>query len=172
MKAIIYAGIGLFSVATVYGVADYYSSQKKGILDNLYKEEEPLKETVNSTGNTTVIPVKNSVTNVSVNKTMALTTSVKKEKKVKQPKRKMRLEDFSRGRIPEPIPVEPMPVDIKKETPPKVDEIKIKEEALKQDVKITQPAKPERRITMDMFSRAPLRPRLKADTTAKVTRSN
>ena len=40
MKAIIYAGISLFSVATVYGVVDYYSSQKRGTLDKLYKEED------------------------------------------------------------------------------------------------------------------------------------
>lgn len=38
MKAIIYAGISLFSVASVYGVADYYQSEKRGTLKNLYKE--------------------------------------------------------------------------------------------------------------------------------------
>ena len=34
MKAIIYAGIGLFSIASVYGVADYYNSKKTGNLKN------------------------------------------------------------------------------------------------------------------------------------------
>ena len=35
MKAIIYAGIGLFSIASVYGVADYYNSKKNGELKKL-----------------------------------------------------------------------------------------------------------------------------------------
>ena len=45
MKAIIYAGIGLFSAASIYGVADYYQSEEKGVLKNLYKDVPAIKET-------------------------------------------------------------------------------------------------------------------------------
>jgi len=38
MKTIIYAGIGLFTAASVYGIADYYSSEKKGQLKDLYQD--------------------------------------------------------------------------------------------------------------------------------------
>ena len=54
MKAIIYAGIGLFSIASVYGVADYYKSKKNGELKKLYVEEKvpvvpPTEEEKNDT---------------------------------------------------------------------------------------------------------------------------
>ena len=57
MKAIIYAGLGLFSVATVYGVVDYYNSQKKGTLDNLYKEPEEELVTETPQVNAKLLPV-------------------------------------------------------------------------------------------------------------------
>ncbi len=95
MKAIIYAGIGLFSAASVYGVVDYYNTKSKGILDKMYKEETPSvttkKETTPATLSTTVEitkPIPNT------------TTAVKKEsKKLKLPVRRIKLDDFSRGRI-------------------------------------------------------------------------
>jgi len=45
MKAIIYAGIGLFSAASIYGLTDYYHSEEKGTLKNLYKEAPVSKQT-------------------------------------------------------------------------------------------------------------------------------
>ena len=104
MKAIIYAGIGLFSVATVYGVADYYSTQKKGVLDNLYKEQEEMPiETEKTALNTTTLPV-----NVKEVKTENSTAVIKTNKKLKKLKRTIRLEEFSRGKIEEPIMPEPV----------------------------------------------------------------
>lgn len=41
MKSIIYISIGLFSVASVYGIADYYKSNKNGIVQQLYQETVP-----------------------------------------------------------------------------------------------------------------------------------
>lgn len=40
MKMIIYAGIGLFCSAAVYGFADFYISNSKGQVDNIYKEDD------------------------------------------------------------------------------------------------------------------------------------
>lgn len=158
MKAIIYAGIGLFSVASVYGLADYYQSQKKGVLNNLYREEE----VINETGK---IPIETSVNrdiNLNTGIITVLAPSVKKTKKIKSAKRTIRLEEFSRGRI-----IEPVPVEIKKEEPKKMEEIKLMEEAPKSDVKSGEVIKTERRIGLDMFSRASLKRPVKRDNMKK-----
>lgn len=172
MKAIIYAGIGLFSVATVYGLADYYSSQKKGTLDNLYKEEESSNETEKPVVNTAVITKKDLESNLSSNKAVALTTTVKTAKRSKQPKRTIRLEEFSRGRIIEPMPAEIKVLEFKKEEPVKIEEIKPKLEMPVTDIKPVEVAKPERRISLDMFSRAPLRHSLKTDKIVVASKTN
>ncbi|MFZ1304437.1 MAG: hypothetical protein WAT20_14855 [Ferruginibacter sp.] len=105
MKAIIYAGIGLFSVATVYGVADYYSSKKNGELKKLYVEEKlpPPVPTVEEK-TVEVIPVKNVETTPS--ETKVVKAKVKSPKKVKKVKKTIRFENFSRGRIKEPVVME------------------------------------------------------------------
>ncbi len=172
MKAIIYAGIGLFSVATVYGLADYYSSQKKGTLDNLYKEEEAGNEPERPAVNTAVITKKDLESNLSSTKVAALTPAVKTKKKLKQPKRTIRLEDFSRGRIIEPIPAEMKLPEIKKEEPVKAEEIKPKQEMPAVDIKTAEVIKPERRISLDMFSRAPLKRPLKLDKKVVTSKMN
>lgn len=70
MKAIIYAGIGLFSAASIYGVPDYYHSEEKGVLKNLYKDAPAIKET----------------------------------KAVESPsERDIKMEDYSRAKIEEPV---------------------------------------------------------------------
>lgn len=117
MKLIIYAGISLFSVASVYGVADYYQTEKSGTLKNLYKETS---------------------------------ASVKEEERV------IDAEDYSRGKINEPVLAsnEEVPV-IKKTTPVKVP-MKKKTTAIK---KRTAPSKlfnAERKINLEKFSRAKL----------------
>jgi predicted nucleic acid-binding OB-fold protein len=104
MKAIIYAGIGLFSVASVYGVTDYYSSKKSGELKKLYVEEKvppPAAEEEEKT--VEVIPVKNVETTPAETKVV---TKAKSRKKVKKVKKTMRFENFSRGRIKEPVVIE------------------------------------------------------------------
>jgi hypothetical protein len=104
MKAIIYAGIGLFSVATVYGVVDYYNTQKKGTMDKLYKETEEVVVTDEPQVTTKVMQANLTETNT-VN-TVAVSKNAKVTKKLKKQKRTIRLEDFSRGRIEEPIVIE------------------------------------------------------------------
>lgn len=154
MKAIIYAGIGLFAVASVYGVADYYSSQKKGTFDKLYKEEEAPVEVTKNEITTTVIPVKNTGTEITNSKNM--TTTTKANKKTRASHKRIRLEDFSRGRIPESMPIEiTTPVEIKKEEPaPKEDPVM---ERVIAAGKETFTPQPERKLSLEMFSRAPLR---------------
>ena len=169
MKAIIYAGIGLFSVATVYGLADYYSSQKKGTLNNLYKEEEHINETEKPVVNTAVITKKGLESNLISSKTVALNTTDKTTKKSKHQKRAIHLEDFSRGRIIEPMPAEIKVLEFKKEEPAKIEEIKPKIELPAVDIKTAEVVKPERRISLEMFSRAPLKRLVKLD--KKVTAS-
>jgi len=161
MKAIIYAGIGLFSVATVYGVVDYYNSQKKGTLDKLYKEPEEVVVTERPLISTTATPINTTGTNpgnsISVSKAV---------KKSRHQKRTIRLDEFSRGRIEEPVVIVP-----ETWTEP------VKEEAKKPEVvpapearvePVVQPAvvKKElrRKISLDQFSRAPLRIPVKTDT--------
>ena len=167
MKAIIYAGIGLFSVATIYGMADYYSTQKKGTLDKLYKEEVVPAETEKTVLNTNVIQLNAPETN-SANKLVS-----KAFKKAKHPKRTIRLEEFSRGRIVEPMPVELVtPVQPVKEEPKKTEEIKLIDLT---STKVTELVKPDvikkdppRKLSLDMFSRAPLRDPVKKDKQVKI----
>lgn len=155
MKAIIYAGIGLFSVATVYGLADYYSSQKKGTLDKLYAEEEITTVPVVEEKTTTVLSVKNVETEVAENKTT--TTKAKASKKVKNPIKEIRLENFSRARIPESIVMEEkIEEPLKKAeviTPEKINVVPVEKVVIKEE--------PERKISLDMYSRAPLKKQVK-----------
>lgn len=101
MKAIIYAGIGLFSIASVYGIADYYSSNKKGELKKLYAEEEkiPAPVPVEQEKTVEVVPVKE----ITASEVKVAKAKTKAPKKVKKVKRTIRFEDFSRARIPEKI---------------------------------------------------------------------
>ena len=114
MKAIIYAGIGLFSVATVYGVVDYYNTQKKGTMDKLYKEPEEVVITDEPQVTTTIVPANLIKTN-----TVKTVADSKVKKKLKKLRRTIRLEDFSRGRIEEPlikeIVAQPVKEEVKKQ---------------------------------------------------------
>jgi hypothetical protein len=105
MKAIIYAGIGLFSIASVYGVADYYNSKKSGELKKLYVEEKvPVAVPAEEEKTAELIPVKNGETTNTETKVVA--AKVKSPKKAKKVEKTLRFENFSRARIPEPLIVE------------------------------------------------------------------
>jgi len=105
MKAIIYAGIGLFSIASVYGVADYYHSKKNGELKKLYIEEKaPVVAAVAEEKTAEVTPVKNGETSAA--ETKVVTAKAKSPKKIKKFEKVLRFENFSRARIPEPIIIE------------------------------------------------------------------
>lgn len=102
MKAIIYAGIGLFSAATVYGVVDYYGTKKNGTLDKMYKEEETVLPVKEETINTVELPVKNEPAKAAVAETKMATTKNSKAKRTfpyKAKVREVKFSDFSRGRI-------------------------------------------------------------------------
>jgi hypothetical protein len=102
MKAIIYAGIGLFSAATVYGVVDYYGTKKTGTLDKMYKEEETVLPVKEETMSTVELPVKNEPVKATVAKTKIATTKNSKAKRTypfKTTVREIKFSDFSRGRI-------------------------------------------------------------------------
>lgn len=105
MKAIIYAGIGLFSIASVYGVADYYKSKKSGELKKLYVEEKvPVLVPAAEEKTVEAIPVKNGEATTA--ETKVVTAKVKSPKKVKKVEKVLRFENFSRARIPEPVVIE------------------------------------------------------------------
>ena len=147
MKAIIYAGIGLFSVATVYGVADYYTSQKKGELNKLYVEEETPVAAKVEEKTTALLPVKN----VEAVEITPVTTKVKSKKNVKNTRKEIKFENFSRARIPEPVIIE----DIKQEP------VKKQEEIISEKIEAAPVEKvTERKISLDMYSRAPLKRRV------------
>jgi hypothetical protein len=99
MKAIIYAGISLFSVATVYGVVDYYNSNKTGKIDTLYEEKEvsEIPVSVQEQSNV-VIPVKN-IETLAVKQKIE-TEKTKPQKKINKSTKKINFSDFSRARIP------------------------------------------------------------------------
>jgi len=151
MKTIIYAGIALFSVATVYGVADYYSSKQKGTLDKLYVEEEaPVTPVKIEEPAIPVVPVKE-ITVADLKKGSAEEKTAP-EKKLKS-RKSIKMEDFSRARIPEEVIVEEI-----KEEPAKKQEEKVVEQVVEKETTIApERAETERTITMDKFSRAPLK---------------
>ncbi|MEO6252490.1 MAG: hypothetical protein ABIO79_04260 [Ferruginibacter sp.] len=152
MKAIIYAGIGLFSVATVYGVADFYSSKKKGTLDKLYVEEEIPTTPKVEEKTTGVIPVKNTGTEAVENTVIAV--KAKSAKKVRNHLKTIKMEDFSRARIPEPAVAEDLKLD-----PVKIEEVEVVPVKLtvKPEEKVEVKTEPVRKISLDKFSRAPLK---------------
>lgn len=105
MKAIIYAGFGLFCIASVYGVTDYYNSKKNGELKKLYLEEKvPLVVPNEEEITAEVIPVK--IVETTTAETKVSTAKVKLSKNIKKVEKKLRFENFSRARIPEPVIME------------------------------------------------------------------
>lgn len=155
MKALIYAGIGLFSVASVYGIADYYQSQKKGTLTRLYKDDDEMVEIKKASTGTVAMPISDK--NAGEISVPANETKVARvNKTVKAPKR-IRMEDFSRGKIEPPVLVETVLEEIPKEV------IEIKPEMVK-PVKPVEEKLSEasgRSLSLEMFSRAPLKKRVK-----------
>jgi len=105
MKAIIYAGIGLFSAASVYGVVDYYNTKSKGTLDKMYKEEAQVTESKEEITKISLPPAEVKKETTITNTTVKAGTS-KKTKKFKQPIRTVKFSDFSRGRILPPKVIE------------------------------------------------------------------
>ena len=157
MKAIIYAGIGLFSVASVYGVVDYFHSQKKGTLDNLYKEDPVPQAVEKPVTITPVIPANQVVLKPDTNSFIASNKTERTLKKTRTVKRRIRLHDFSRGRIDEPVRADIKAIEKPEVVPVKTEEIKKKDEAPKTEMRAVEPIRPERKISLSMFSRAPLR---------------
>lgn len=157
MKAIIYAGISLFSVATIYGVADYYNSKQKGTLNNLYKEEP-------SINNETKPVVKDKDLKTISTKTTSYIPKVKAPKNYKISKRTIKLENFSRGRIEETVPVEiSKPDEIIKSDQDRKDDKSIIKDLSTVNESVIPSKEPARKLNLEMFSRAPLKKYTKKD---------
>jgi hypothetical protein len=170
MKAIIYAGIGLFSVASVYGVIDYYGAKKQGVFNKLYTEEaeETLPDVAAANNTATTAVLKTAVADAPLAAVEKKVVTAK-EKKAKKMKRTINFKSFSRGEIVEEMPLadidkiptaapkplivaEPVaaPAVVTAETPVEVEKPVAKE----------LPAKrPE--VNMSMFSRGSLKKRVK-----------
>lgn len=163
MKTIIYAGIGLFAAASIYGAADYFRSSKKGTLKALYQEEQAIEPAVAPVKTATVTAAdlktdsKNSGSDTAATKTV---TKAVNKVKAKRPKR-IRMEDFSRGRIEEELII---PVEEEKAEP----EVKPAPAEKKDEVVVD--VKPVKKSLMEGFSRAPLIPAKKR--TVAVTPAN
>ncbi len=116
MRAIIYAGIGLFSAASVYGVVDYYSTKSNGTLEKMYKEETPLLESKEETI-TTVPLTETAIKNEAVSdKASVAKAKTKTSKKSKIYVRGFKFSNFSRGRIVPKVIEDVKPVaEVKKE---------------------------------------------------------
>lgn len=123
MKAIIFAGIGLFAAATIYGITDFAADKKKGTIDKLYKEEPAPATAAAEANETATVPVaaveekKQATTTAPVKKA----TARKKATQFKAPEiREIRLSEFSRGRIipkavKKEVTAEPVVVEEKKD---------------------------------------------------------
>lgn len=123
MKAIIYAGIGIFSAASIYGVVDYYNTNSKGVLDKMYQDEVSLVIPQKEIAVITAIPanVQTEVKATEANKKGAVVKSNKKKlKSSKNFIRDFKFSNFSRGRI--------MPKEV-------VEEIKKTEQVVKEEIK-------------------------------------
>lgn len=163
MKALIYAGIGLFSVASVYGIADYYQSQKKGTIDRLYRDEEEKQQVVPVNQKDEVIPEIKKETS-SLVAPVKISGTVKSAMKTKAVKRKIRFDDFSRGRIEQPVTIAEVIDDIPKE----VITIKPEEEKIVKPAEEKVAVEPERRISLEQFSRAPLKKKVVKQEKSKI----
>jgi hypothetical protein len=166
MKAIIYAGIGLFSVASVYGVIDYYGAKKQGVLNNLYTgqaEETPpaatTKAATTTSFNNTAVDVDAPPVKVEKKAVAA------KERKTKKQKRSIQFKSFSRGQILEEIPVServpvPQPASAVAAAPVAVPAPAPAEQLVEKPV-AKEILAPKPKIDMEMFSRAPLKRKVK-----------
>lgn len=105
MKAIIYAGIGLFSAASVYGVVDYYNTKNKGTLDKIYKEDVVPATPAAAPASTVALPeaATKTVSNTSAGVAKATT---KKTRAAKRSVKNFKFSEFSRGRIEPPVIIE------------------------------------------------------------------
>lgn len=95
MKAIIYAGIGLFCAASVYGLADYYGSSKNGSIKKMYVEDTP------APAPEAVTAIKPDPVKTESAIPAELKVSGKKKLAAKKAPKKIQLKDFSRARIPD-----------------------------------------------------------------------
>lgn len=158
MKAIIYAGISLFSVASVYGVVDFYYTQKTGTLNNLYKEDD-LPVPKRTQNDTVSVHEKNDSVQTEVpvlDKTMLTSDNIHISKSGKQKvKRTIRMEEFSRGKIKEPIIMADNKLTKAGFMMAKRKEKKVAE--IIASTKVVQPGPLERKISFASFSRAPLK---------------
>jgi hypothetical protein len=167
MKAIIYAGIGLFSVASVYGVIDYYGAKKQGVFNNLYTEKaEPAVAAANNPATTAVLKTTIADAPLAAVEKKVLTA---KEKKAKKMKRTINFKSFSRGEIIEEMPVtEPAPISIPKPVTVAMAEPVPAPVAAPAEQPVEKPAVKEEpaqrpKIDMRMFSRSPLKRQVKKE---------
>jgi hypothetical protein len=169
MKAIIYAGIGLFSVASVYGVIDYYGAKKQGVFANLYTEEAEDKLPAVAANNpaTTALLKKTPIAEPAA--AVEKKTVAPKEKKIKKVKRTINLKSFSRGEIVEEMPladINKIPVAAPKPLIVAEPVATLAVVTAEAPVEVEKPAakelpakRPE--VSMSMFSRGSLKKRVK-----------
>lgn len=90
----IYAGVGLLTAASVYGVVDYYNARKQGAFNHLYKDEDvTVVKKIALPANTKTTAINSDSATASTNNTDEIKLAAN------HVKRHIRLEDFSRGRI-------------------------------------------------------------------------
>ncbi len=145
MKAIIYAGIGLFSVATVYGITDYYNANKNGSIDKLYNENSITAAALAMTTDAAIATAINNETVLNTNEENENNSAAKYSSKNK---RSIKLESFSRAIIVE--------------EPDQFEEVKpeavIKDPAGKvEPIVIESNQQGNKKVNLKMFSRAPLK---------------
>lgn len=144
MKRIIYTAVALIICASVFGIADYMDAQKQGALVN-YADEVTTTETV--------VPEKKS--EITTTKEDVITTEAKKEfKKPAKEKKiaKIKVKDVQKSEVlPDVVLVE----KTKEPVIEKIEPLDILQVINAADSSIQ--AEPKRKISMEMFSRGPIR---------------
>jgi len=144
MKTIIFMGIGLIAIASAFGINDYYKAKKNGEFTKLYRDVPDT--VVEKVGSVPIVIPGSGAPAAANDKTDPVVSKMIKENR----RRSLRLQDYSRGRIPEPSIEEFTPID---SAATKV------EQPVKPEEKIETEETAPRRISLNQFSRAPLRVR-------------
>ena len=145
MKRIIYTAVALIICASVFGIADYLNAKEQGALVN-YSDQIQTSEAV--------IPEKKKEMTLASNEEKIITDEKKEFKKVSKPQKKnskSKLKNENqRGIIPNPgITETKEPIIEKMDIVDLVLQSKVTDSIIQPDTK--------RKLSMEMFSRAPIR---------------
>jgi len=150
MKRIIYTAVALILCASVFGIADYYNAEKQGTLVQ-YTDEEP-EDVVVSEKKEPQAPV--------IKEPVLSATTKKESTKQATPEKKIKKQKSESAHYTEPVPNVVLTEKTTDQALEKVDPVTILESKTTLDTADTvvkEEKEVTRKISMEMFSRAPIR---------------